>query len=83
MVADLRVVAKLRGAAQRLIDPVRQLTALGQDCPIELAIECNNIQESLDLLRYKLQEHAIRRVVQPDPRPPTPKTPPARRKKAA
>lgn len=58
-----RNLAKLAGAASRLEPELKALRALTADQPITIQIEVNNLQEVLDLLRYKIREETLQNVI--------------------
>ena len=64
-----RALAKLTGAAKRVADDVRTMQADSRDLPLPIIIQVNNVMEDLDLLRHRLHEETIRRVVGPGPVP--------------
>jgi hypothetical protein len=61
--AEERALAKLKGMALRLNDDVKSMQLLTKQLPLAIRIECNNVMECLDLLRHRLQEETLRRVI--------------------
>jgi hypothetical protein len=58
-----RALAKLKGMALRMNADVKQMQALTRVMPMPIRIECNNVMECLDLLRHRLHEETLRRVL--------------------
>jgi hypothetical protein len=58
-----RALALIAGHASRLSDAVMKLQDLAADLPLEIRLEVNNLDEVLDLLRYKIREETLRRAL--------------------
>lgn len=58
-----RALAKLCARAVEIDGITRVMRAAMSDLPLPIQVEVNNIQECVDLLRHKLREETLRRVV--------------------
>ena len=59
----VRNLSKLVAEAKRLGETLGIMRALTVNQPVTIQIEVNNLQEVLDLLRYKLREETLRRAI--------------------
>lgn len=60
---DARAIALLSARAMRIVDDIKAMRALATPLPLPIRVEVANLQEVLDLLRHKLREETLRRVI--------------------
>jgi hypothetical protein len=60
-----RALALLAGRARDLSDRIAAMQTLAAELPLTIQIEVNNLDEVNDLLRHKLHEEVLRRVIEP------------------
>lgn len=77
-----RALALLAGRAVRFSADVRSMRDLASVLPMEIRIEVNNLQEVLDLLRHKIREATLCKIIHSPPpieaKPPQPVKPKGR-----
>lgn len=58
-----RALAKVTGAAVRASDELASVRGVAQALPLPIRIQLNNAIEELDLLRHRLHEATLMRVI--------------------
>jgi len=61
--SQARALAQLASRCAAIDDSISTLCKVAEDAPLTIRIEVNNLQEVMDLLRFKIREATLARVI--------------------